>query len=207
VVYAWARTGTFFKVFGNVDAQSGIPRQGLWLTFGLSIFWTLPFPSWEALINVVSAALVLSYAVAPVCVAALRKNAPTMPRPFRASGFAVLGPVSFVIAALIVYWSGWNTVSWLLGLQILMFVIYVAFRRLVPTVQVHFWQQVKSSLWLIAFYALMIVMSFLGSFGGIGTLAHPYDTLVVASVALVIYYWGAHTGLPAALLTLEDDEE
>lgn len=207
VVYAWARTGTFFKVFGNVDAQSGIPRHGLWLTFGLSIFWTLPFPSWEALINVVSAALVLSYAVAPVCVAALRRNAPAMPRPFRASGFAVLGPVSFVIAALIVYWSGWSTVSWLLGLQILMFVIYLAFRRVVPTVQVRFWQQVKSSLWLIAFYALMIVMSYLGSFGGIGTLAHPYDTLVVASVALVIYYWGANTGLPAALLTLEDDEE
>ena len=28
-------------------------------------------------------------------------------------------------AALIVYWSGWNTVSWLLGLQIVMFVVYL----------------------------------------------------------------------------------
>ena len=41
----------------------------------------------------------------------------------------MLGPVSFVIAALIVYWSGWNTVSWLLGLQILMFVVYVLWKR------------------------------------------------------------------------------
>jgi amino acid transporter len=129
VVYGWAKTGTFFKVFTRVDEASGIPRAGLWLTFGLAIFWTLPFPSWEALINIVSAALVLSYAVAPVSVAALRRTAPDLPRPFRASAFGITGPASFVIAALIVYWSGWSTVSWLLGLQIVMFVIYLACRR------------------------------------------------------------------------------
>lgn len=33
--------------------------------------------------------------------------------------------LSFIIAALIVYWSGWSTVSWLLGLQILMFAVYL----------------------------------------------------------------------------------
>ena len=81
VIYGWAQTGTFFKVFTHIDEKSGIPRPALWLTFALSVFWTLPFPSWEALINVVSAALVLSYAVAPVSVAALRRNAPDMPRP------------------------------------------------------------------------------------------------------------------------------
>lgn len=76
VVYGWAQTGTFFKIFTRIDEKSGIPRPALWLTFALSVFWTLPFPSWEALINVVSAALILSYAVAPVTVAALRRPAP-----------------------------------------------------------------------------------------------------------------------------------
>jgi amino acid transporter len=32
VIYGWARTGTFFKVFTRVDEASGIPRAGLWLT-------------------------------------------------------------------------------------------------------------------------------------------------------------------------------
>ena len=125
VIYGWAQTGTFFKIFTRIDEKSGIPRPALWLTFALSVFWTLPFPSWEALIKVVSAALVLSYAVAPVSVAALRRNAPDMPRPFRVKFMGVLGPLSFIIAALIVYWSGWSTVSWLLGLQIAMFVVYL----------------------------------------------------------------------------------
>ncbi|WXL24465.1 APC family permease [Ectopseudomonas mendocina] len=206
VVYGWAKSGTFFRYFTRIE-ENGIPRPALWLTFGLSVFWTLPFPSWEALINVVSAALVLSYAVAPVTVAALRRNAPNMPRPFRVKNFAILGPLSFVIASLIVYWSGWNTVSWLLGLQILMFVLYLLCARYVPTARLNIRQQVRSSLWLIGFYAVAILLSWLGSFGGIGVLTHPFDTLAVAVCALGIYYWGAATGVPAHLVDLSLDED
>lgn len=207
VIYGWAQTGTFFKIFTRIDEKSGIPRPALWLTFGLSVFWTLPFPSWEALINVVSAALVLSYAVAPVTVAALRRNAPDMPRPFRVKGMSVLGPLSFIIAALIVYWSGWGTVSWLLGLQILMFVIYLLCGRMVPTAHLNLGQQVRSSAWLIGFYAVTILLSKLGSFGGIGVLSHPFDTVIVAVCALGIYYWGAATGVPAHLIRLETEDD
>ncbi|MDD0982696.1 MAG: APC family permease [Pseudomonas sp.] len=207
VIYGWAQTGTFFKIFTRIDEKSGIPRPALWLTFGLSVFWTLPFPSWEALINVVSAALVLSYAVAPVCVAALRRNAPDMPRPFRVKWMSVLGPLSFIIAALIVYWSGWNTVSWLLGLQIVMFVVYLLCRRLVPTQHLSIAQQVRSSAWLIGFYAVTMVLSKLGSFGGLGVLSHPFDTLIVAACAMGIYYWGAATGVPAHLVELEHEDD
>jgi len=207
VIYGWAQTGTFFKIFTRIDEKSGIPRPALWLTFGLSVFWTLPFPSWEALINVVSAALVLSYAVAPVSVAALRRSAPGMPRPFRVKGMNVLGPLSFIIAALIVYWSGWGTVSWLLGLQILMFVIYLLCGRMVPTAHLNLGQQVRSSAWLIGFYALTILLSKLGSFGGIGVLSHPFDTVIVAVCALGIYYWGAATGVPAHLIRLETEDD
>ncbi|MBF8726766.1 APC family permease [Pseudomonas putida] len=207
VIYGWARTGTFFQVFTQIDTKSGIPRPALWLTFGLSIFWTLPFPSWEALINVVSAALILSYAVAPVSVAALRRNAPDLVRPFRVKALTVLGPISFIVAALIVYWSGWGTVSWLLSLQILMFVVYLMCGRFVPTEHLSLKQQVSSSLWLVGFYAMIIVVSKLGSFGGIGVLAHPLDNLVVAMCSLGIYYWGACTGVPAHLVRLDGDEE
>lgn len=207
VIYGWARSGTFFRVFTRVDEKSGIPRPALWLAFGLSVFWTLPFPSWEALINVVSAALVLSYAVAPVSVAALRRNAPDMQRPFRVSGMAVLGPLSFIIAALIVYWSGWSTVSWLLGLQIAMFVAYLLCGRFVPTRHLGLSQQVRSSVWLIGFYAATIVLSKLGSFGGSGALAHPFDTLAVAVCALGVYYWGTATGVPADRIRLSGDDE
>lgn len=206
VVYGWARGGTFFKLFTRIESKSGIPRAALWLTFALAVFWTLPFPSWSAMIQVVSAALVLSYAVAPVTAAALRRNAPAMPRPFRVSGFCVIGPLSFVIAALIVYWSGWKTVSWLLGLQIALYAIYVAYVAMAPARRAGLAQDVHSSLWLIALYALLVFASWLGSFGGKGAVGHPWDSLLVTAIALVTYYWGAGTGLPAQKLSLEAGE-
>ncbi|MGX5731328.1 APC family permease [Pseudoxanthomonas beigongshangi] len=202
VIYGWARTGTFFRIFTRVGVSSGIPRPALWLTFVLSVFWTLPFPSWEAMINVVSAALMMSYAVAPVTAAALRRSAPDLPRPFRVRGLALLGPLAFVVAALIVYWSGWGTVSWLLSLQVVLYVLYLACGRFVPVHPLPLRAQVRSSLWLIGFYLMMVAVSYLGSFGGRGTLAYPWDTAAVAVVALVAYYWGVATGVPADKLDL-----
>ncbi|MGH8390692.1 MAG: aspartate:proton symporter, partial [Pseudomonas sp.] len=47
----------------------------------------------------------------------------------------------------------------------------------------------------------------LGSFGGLGILGHPFDTVVVAACALGIYYWGAATGVPAHLVRLETEDD
>ncbi|HZV37903.1 MAG TPA: APC family permease [Pseudoxanthomonas sp.] len=206
VVYGWARSGGFLPLLTRVDAKSGIPRPALWLSFALSVFWTLPFPSWEALIQVVSAALVLSYAVAPVTVAALRRSAPELPRPFRVRWIGLLGPLSFIVAALIVYWSGWKTLSWLLGVQVAMFLAYVAYRLPSAEGKARLLRQVACSLWLIAFYALTLLVSWLGTFGGSGAIAHPWDTLLMAVIALFIYEWGARTGLRGNELALEEDD-
>jgi hypothetical protein len=66
---------------------------------------------------------------------------------------------------------------------------------------------VRSSAWLIGFYAVTILLSKLGSFGGIGVIGHPLDTIVVAACALGIYYWGAATGVPAHLVRLEHEAD
>lgn len=202
VIYGWARGGTFFKVFTGIEPKSGIPRPALWLTFALSIFWTLPFPSWGAMIRVVSAALVLSYATAPLTVAALRRSAPDMPRPFVTPALGVLGPLSFIIAALIVYWSDWATLSWLLALQILLAIVYVGYKLSSPARRVGLAQDVYSSAWLVGFYILILIVSYLGTFGGRSIIGHPWDSLVVIVIALAVYYWGARTGLPSSKLDL-----
>ncbi|MFA1800062.1 APC family permease [Xanthomonas campestris pv. campestris] len=177
VVYGWARSGGFLPVLTRVDPASGIPRPALWLSLGLSIFWTLPFPSWETLIGVVSAALVLSYAVAPV-----------------------------TVAALIVYWSTWPTLSWLLGLQVLAFAAYVLYRLPSRACRARLLRQVRASLWLIVFFVLVMAVSWAGTFGGHGWIAHPFDTLSVAVIAFGIYHWGARSGLRSDELALEEDD-
>jgi len=205
VIYGWARSTGVLPWLTKVDAKSGIPRPALWVSLGLSVFWTLPFPSWEKLIGVVSAALMLSYAAAPMAVAALRRSAPELPRPFRVRALALLGPLAFVVAALIVYWSRWQTLSWLLGLQVVMFAAWVLYRLPAKQQRAQLWRQVACAAWLIVFYLLVMLVSYLGTFGGISVITHPWDTLAVALIAVAIYEWAARSGLRAQELALDDD--
>lgn len=108
VVYAWSRTGTFFKFFGKVNARTGVPRAALWLTLALAVFWTLPFPTWSAPVGVISSATVMTYIIGPISAASLRKTAADLHRPFRLGGLSIIAPVGFIAASLIIYWTGWT---------------------------------------------------------------------------------------------------
>jgi len=148
----------------------------------------------------------LCYAAAPVSVASLRRSAPRLERPFRVKALAVLGSLSFIVAALIVYWSRWQTLSWLLGLQVVMFAAYVLYRLPSREGRAKLVRQVQCSAWLIVFYLLVMLVSYMGSFGGIGAIAHPWDTLLVALVAWGVYEWAARAGLRSEELALEEDD-
>lgn len=193
VIFAWSKDGSFFKQFAYVNEKTGIPTPALWLTFALSIFWTLPFPSWKALIGVVSSALMLSYALAPISAASLRKTSSTMDRPFYVQGMNFLCPLAFIIASLIVYWSGWQTVSWLLGSQIALGVIYVISKIIAKDKTIY--MNLKSGAWLIIYYLGMITVSAMGDFGGWALFSHIEGLCAVAIVALVSYFLGINTGL------------
>ncbi|MES1956352.1 APC family permease [Salinisphaera hydrothermalis] len=207
VIYGWSRTGTFFQLFGKVDERTGIPRPALWLTFFLSIFWTLPFPSWDALISVVSSALIFSYALAPISAHALRLSNPDMHRPFFLKGLGIISPLAFVIASLILYWAGWQTISWLLGIQVLVFIVYLVFGKHLTATHTGFFEQLRSSLWLIFYYVLVMAISAAGSFGGSNALASPWDQIGVAVVALIAYYWAVYSArLPRASLPEYSEE-
>jgi hypothetical protein len=118
----------------------------------------------------------------------------------------VISPLSFVFASLIVYWTGWNTDSWLLGVQIIMFILYLVFRNAAPQ-SVPFAQQIRSSLWLVVYYLVMLFLSYLGTFQGIGILPTPYDQIIVALVSIIIYYWGVNSGLSEPLFYDDDEVE
>ena len=208
LVYAWARNGTLFKIFAKVNKPTGIPRPSLWLSFALAVFWTLPFPSWDALVNVCSVALILSYAIAPVSAAALNVNAKQLKKPLQIKGMAVIAPVSFIFASYIVYWSGWNTVSWLLGSQLVMFAVYCACKKYVPKDDVSFAQQLKSSWWIVGYYVMLLILSYLGSFGnGVGLLRTPVDLILIAAGSIAVFYWAKYTALPKAVIDYDEKKE
>ena len=66
------------------------------------------------------------YAGAPLALGVLRRRLPDAERPYRLPGRDLLAPAAFVVANLLILWSGWTT-DWKLGVAILIgYVILIA---------------------------------------------------------------------------------
>jgi amino acid transporter len=194
--YALGRNG---YLPGAVDKVSkrGVPWVSILLAFVVGLIVFLPFPSWQSLVGLVTSATAIMYAFAPVSLGALRKSDPDRKRPYRLPFAAVLSPLGFVSADLIVYWSGWTTVNRLFGALILglvAFGISMVLRKpdKRPIVD---W---KASIWVLPWLVGMAVISYLGQFtGGTGTIPFYVDLVVVAVFSLIIYYMAVALSMPA----------
>ena len=114
VSYGLARNRYYPQIFGRVS-KNGIPWVGLIFAFIFGLFFLLPFPSWRSIVGLITGASVLMYAGAPLSVGAFRGQVPEANRPYRMPAAAVLAPAAFVVADLLIYWSGFEVV-WKLGI-------------------------------------------------------------------------------------------
>ncbi len=123
VGYGLARNRYFPSMFTKTD-KNGVPWFGLILGFLFGLVYLLPFPSWHSLVNLVTSASVLMYAGAPLALGAFRKVLPEASRPYRMPGAVVGAPLAFVVANLIIYWSGFETL-WRLGVAIVIGYLFI----------------------------------------------------------------------------------
>ena len=203
--YGLGRNRYFPPVFTWVDRR-GIPWLSLIVAFLLGLVFLLPFPSWHSLVNLVTLASVLMYAGAPLAMGALRRQVPDAPRPYRVPIAAVWGPVSFIIANLIIYWTGFYTV-WKFGIAVaigyLLIGAFMVFDRKRPILN---W---RGALWIFPYLIGMGLISWQGQYSGqsapyplphtftnTGNLPFWWDFLVVAVFSLAIYYLAMWLRLP-----------
>ncbi|MEU6664314.1 APC family permease [Streptomyces sp. NPDC046821] len=200
ISYGLSRNGYAPKLFEKTDSR-GVPWFGLVITFVTGVVCFLPFPSWQQLVSFITSASILMYAGTPLAYGVLRDRLPDHVRPYRLRSGGILAPASFVVANLIIYWSGWDTL-WRLGLAILLGYLlmggYVAYTHLTgqPDASRLDW---KAGQWLPAYLIGMGLISWQGGFGDTARNNIPlgWDILAVAVLSLVIYHWARKTGLPA----------
>src|SRR6266567_6688042 len=113
VTYGLARNRYYPQIFAKVDKR-GVPWVSLIMAFLLGLVFLLPFPSWSALVGLVTSASVLMYAGAPLSLGAFRRTLPDASRPYRLPVASFLSPIAFIVANLIIYWSGLEVI-WKLG--------------------------------------------------------------------------------------------
>ncbi|HEU5390077.1 MAG TPA: APC family permease [Streptosporangiaceae bacterium] len=200
VSYGLARNRYFPQIFGRVSSN-GIPWVGLIGAFLIGLLFLLPFPSWHSLVGLITAASVLMYAGAPLSLGAFRGQVPEANRPYRMQAAGVLAPAAFVVANLLIYWSGFEVI-WKLGIVLIigyvLIGIFMAMDRQRPPLD---W---KSAVWLPVWLIGLGIISWQGQYSG-GAVAAPvntnnipfwWDILIVAGFSLIIWFWAMRTKLP-----------
>ncbi|MER6065136.1 APC family permease [Streptomyces sp. NPDC004059] len=194
ISYGLAKNGYAPKVFAKTDKR-GVPWFGLAISFVTGVICFLPFPSWQTLVSFITSASVLMYAGAPLAYGVFKDRLPNHERPYKLPFGNIISPLSFVVANLIIFWSGWDTL-WRLGFAILIGYVllgsyaWYAIRKDLPNApRLDF----KAAQWLLPYLAGIGVLSYLSTFGGNGDLPLWWDILVVAAFSLGIYYWAKAT--------------
>ncbi len=200
VGYGLARNRYYPQIFGRTD-KNGVPWVSLIFAFAFGLLFLLPFPSWKSLVGLVTGASVLMYAGAPLSLAAFRSQVPEADRPYRLPGAVWVAPLAFIVANLIIYWSGVQVLGKLgvcIVIGYLLIGISMAFDKQRPPLD---W---KSAQWLPVYLIGMGIITWVGQYNGAGDakplatgrLHFGIDMLVVALFSLGIYIWAQYTKLP-----------
>jgi amino acid transporter len=206
VSFGLSRNGYAPSAFERTDRR-GVPWVGLIVAFAIGCICFLPFPSWKSLVGLITSASVLMYAGAPLSFGVFRRRLPDADRPYQLPGGSVLAPLAFIVANLLILWSGWTT-DWKLGVAILIgYVLLIANRvfKLNPsTPELDF----KAAQWLPVYLVGMGLIVYLSDFGPLKNPVFPlwWDMLAVAAFSLAIFAWAMAVALPAQRIRRMIDE-
>jgi amino acid transporter len=159
-----------------------IPYVTLYANFLVGIAAFLPFPGWQKMVAFLSSASILSYGIGPICLLALRKMRPDQHRPFRLLGSLMICHSAFYVANLMLYWCGFSVI-WKLYVAILIgFSIYLCYQKRSFSIN-NF-----SLYWFFSYLSILLLLSYLGPFGGIARLKFPFGMLVILPFSVLMLY-------------------
>lgn len=188
--FGLSKDGYVPRLFLVEDERTDVPLWGVIMSGAIGLLFLLPFPSWNKLVSVVTGAVVLMYAGAPLALGSLRRSRPDLPRPYRLPKAGLLSPVSFVFATLIAYWSGWQTISTLMLALVLGYGLMGLARSMhldvnPPPIE---W---ASAWWLFPYLVGLSIVSYLGNFGSGGILggAGPFKAVLVGGRGVIPLWW------------------
>ena len=202
ISYGLARNRYVPQIFGWTDRR-GVPWFSLLFSFVVGCIFLLPFGTWQGLVGLITGASVLMYAGAPLSLGAFRLRLPDAYRPYRLPAASIISPFAFIVAGLLIYWSGFMVV-WKLGIVIVIGYVLIgvcmAFDSQRPKLGRKEW---IAASWLPVYLIGLGIISWQGQFST-GT-APPlntdriplwWDIGVVAVFSLIIYFWAMFTSLP-----------
>jgi amino acid transporter len=187
--HALAKNRVLPRSFLAVERRSGIPRRAIALNLLVILAFLLPFSGWQQVVSVVGDLYLITYAAVAI-------SAAVFAVPGESAGWVrgvrYLAPASFVVASLFVYWSGWDDLRIALPLTLLGAPLYFLIWRSEPARVV--WQHAARGAWVVLYLVAILVVSWIGSFGGTSTLGTPWDSVVLAVGSALVYVLAVRSG-------------
>jgi amino acid transporter len=121
--YAMARNKNAPAVLAKVN-NNGVPWPSLILAWIVGCIFFLPFPSWQALVGIVTSLTVLSFGIGAITLVTFRKQVPEVERPYRSKAPWVIVFLAVLSSNLIMYWAGWDQV-WKMMLAVVLGYVFL----------------------------------------------------------------------------------
>ena len=169
--------------------RAGVPSLALITSLLIGLLLLQGGPSWQKAVGFVTAAMVISLAVGPVSLEALRRQAPHLPRPFRLPWAPLLCPLTFVLCSWAIVWCGWSSLRFAVPLVLLPSLLFVCIRRGRDV-------ELAGSLWWLFYLLGLSLITWLGSAPLHPLLSSPQQLLVVALFALGVFPLAVRSRLP-----------
>ena len=182
-LFGIASNGCAPKIFLKINKRM-IPFYSIWLNliFGMVIF--LFFKGWDAIATFLTCLFAFSYAVAPVCMIALRFQVPKMKRPMKLPFGLIWAYAAFYICTLFIYWTGWVTLYRIIYFLIFCFLVVMVFQVMQMIKGKKSNLNWKASIWMWPYFAGVMIFSYLGNFGGHGIIA-PLPIMILMAIFCV----------------------
>lgn len=185
ILYAMSQLGYVPTLFSYLNKQK-LPVAAIFLNFAIGMFLFLPLPGWQDMVSFLVSGMVISYAMGPIALLCLRSELPDQTRLFRLPAANILCLLAFYFCNLLSYWTGWQTL-YKLAIAILVGLVFFAIAILRKKLDVSS-LGLKSTIWIIPYLTGLMLISYLGAFGGKHIIPFGWDFLVIALFSMVILY-------------------
>ena len=187
----------FFPQFVARLSRRGVPLNGLILNLVAGVL-LLVFVEFETIVGLSTSAIVLSLAIGPISLYALRLQIPDQRRQFRLPGVRGVSCLAFIMAGWALYWSGWNTLR-LLGVTLISGLVLFAIMRALADRDSRPPLDLREAIWLGPYVLVMGLISYLGDFGGgLKIIEFGWGEGIIGTVSIGFFVW-------AVRLRLSDD--
>ncbi len=182
IVYGMALNHYLPDVFTKLNKYK-IPYVTLYANFLVGALSFLPFPGWQKMVAFLSSCSILSYGIGPICLLAMRTLQPDRLRPFKLSYSVFFSHLAFYVCNLMLYWCGFD-ILWKLDVALVMgLAINLVYQKR------NLFSCGWSFVWFAGYMSTLLLLSYLGSFGGIQVLTFPVDVVIILPFSVLMLYF------------------